>query len=154
MKITESATSTFWKGEQGIQASVQDGDRLYKVNLYVKGSQVRDYSCSCVNGNSYKGMCAHGKALFAYYEDYAKDEKDKEWELSFYSGDIEDNIWYSDVLGTKVAKNTSNPQRQMFAFFLDNDMYCFRTTCYTDYYAEKVDKDEFEKLISSIKLRE
>ena len=89
-----------------------------------------------------------------YYEDYAKDEKDKEWKLSFYSGDIEDNIWYSDVLGTKVAKNTSNPQRQMFAFFLDNDMYCFRTTCYTDYYAEKVDKDEFEKLISSIKLRE
>ena len=33
MKIMESATSTFWKGEQGIQASVQDGDRLYKVNL-------------------------------------------------------------------------------------------------------------------------
>ena len=25
MKITESATSTFWKGEQGIRASVQDG---------------------------------------------------------------------------------------------------------------------------------
>ena len=48
MKITESATSTFWKGEQGIRASVQDGDTLYKVSLYVKGSQVRDYSCSCV----------------------------------------------------------------------------------------------------------
>lgn len=58
MKITESATSTFWKGEQGIRASVQDGASLYKVSLYVKGSQVRDYSCSCVNGNSYMGMCA------------------------------------------------------------------------------------------------
>ena len=64
MKIMESATSTFWKGEQGIQASVQDGDRLYKVNLYVKGSQVREYSCSCVNGNSYKGMCAHAKLVW------------------------------------------------------------------------------------------
>ena len=56
MKITESATSTFWKGEQGIRASVQDGASLYKVSLYVKGSQVRDYSCSCVNGKSYMGM--------------------------------------------------------------------------------------------------
>ena len=33
MKITESATSTFWKGEQGIRASVQDGDSLYKVYM-------------------------------------------------------------------------------------------------------------------------
>ena len=63
MKITESATSAFWKGEQGIRASVQDGDTLYKVSLYVKGSQVRDYSCSCVNGNSCRGMCAHCKSL-------------------------------------------------------------------------------------------
>ena len=68
MKIMESATSTFWKGEQGIQASVQDGDRLYKVNLYVKGSQVRDYSCSCVNGNSYKGMCAHAKLVWEQWK--------------------------------------------------------------------------------------
>lgn len=89
-----------------------------------------------------------------YRKDYAKNEKDKELELYFYSGYNEDNIRYSDVLGTKVAKDTSNPQKLMFAFFLDNDLYCFRTTCYTDYYAEKVDKDEFEKLISSIKLRE
>ena len=40
MKITESATSTFWKGEQGIRASVQDGASLYKVSLYVKGAHV------------------------------------------------------------------------------------------------------------------
>ena len=68
MKITESATSTFWKGEQGIRASVQDGDSLYKVSLYVKGSQVRDYSCSCVNGNSYRGMCAHAKLVWEQWK--------------------------------------------------------------------------------------
>ena len=68
MKITESATSTFWKGEQGIRASVQDGDTLYKVSLYVKGSQVRDYSCSCVNGNSYRGMCAHAKLVWEQWK--------------------------------------------------------------------------------------
>ena len=33
---------------------------------------MKDYSCSCAEGNSYKGMCAHGEALFAYYEDYAE----------------------------------------------------------------------------------
>ena len=68
MKITESATSTFWKGEQGIRASVQDGASLYKVSLYVKGSQVRDYSCSCVNGNSYRGMCAHAKLVWEQWK--------------------------------------------------------------------------------------
>ena len=68
MKITESATSTFWKGEQGIRASVQDGDTLYKVSLYVKGSQVRDYSCSCVNGNSCRGMCAHAKLVWEQWK--------------------------------------------------------------------------------------
>ena len=68
MKITESATSTFWKGEQGIRASVQDGASLYKVSLYVKGSQVRDYSCSCVNGNSYMGMCAHAKLVWEQWK--------------------------------------------------------------------------------------
>ena len=68
MKITESATSTFWKGEQGIRASVQDGASLYKVSLYVKGSQVRDYSCSCVNGNSCRGMCAHAKLVWEQWK--------------------------------------------------------------------------------------
>ena len=68
MKITESVTSTFWKGEQRIRASVQDGDTLYKVSLYVKGSQVRDYSCSCVNGNSCRGMCAHAKLVWEQWK--------------------------------------------------------------------------------------
>ena len=68
MKIMESATSTFWKGEQGIQASVQDGDRLYKVNLYVKGSQVRDYSCSCVNGKFLQGHVRPCKACVGTME--------------------------------------------------------------------------------------
>ncbi|MDO4268830.1 MAG: DEAD/DEAH box helicase [Eubacteriales bacterium] len=64
MKITELKTSTFWKGELGLQADVEDGGSHYKVRLYIKGSQIRDYSCSCVNGNSFRGMCVHGKLVW------------------------------------------------------------------------------------------
>lgn len=64
MKITDIKTETFWKGEMGIRATVEDQQQPYKVNLSVKGSQLRDYSCSCVNGNSYKGMCEHARFVF------------------------------------------------------------------------------------------
>ena len=64
MKITEMKTSTFWKGELGVRAAVEDAGQSYQVNLSVKGSQLRDYSCSCVNGNSYKGMCVHAKKVW------------------------------------------------------------------------------------------
>lgn len=72
MEVTKMQTSNFWKGEVGVKGLVEDQAQTYKVSLYVKGGRVKDYSCSCAEGNSYKGMCAHGKALFAYYEDYAK----------------------------------------------------------------------------------
>lgn len=64
MKITEMKTSTFWKGEMGVRAAVEEAGQSYQVNLSVKGSQLRDYSCSCVNGNSYKGMCVHAKKVW------------------------------------------------------------------------------------------
>ena len=64
MKITEMTVSTFWKGELGIKGTVTDQEQSYKVNLFVKGSQVRDYSCSCVNGNSFRGMCEHAKLMW------------------------------------------------------------------------------------------
>ncbi len=67
MKVTDMTTSTFWKGEVGVKGIAWDGDAAYKVSLYVKGSQVHDYSCSCVNGNSNKGMCRHAKLLWESY---------------------------------------------------------------------------------------
>lgn len=64
MKVIEMTTNTFWKGELGVKGVVVENQEEYKVSLYVKGSQVNDYSCSCAQGNSYKGMCVHSKAVF------------------------------------------------------------------------------------------
>lgn len=64
MKIKEMTTNTFWKGEMGVKGIVEDENKTYKVSLYVKGSQVDDYSCSCVNGNSFRGMCNHAKMIW------------------------------------------------------------------------------------------
>lgn len=69
MKITEMTANTFWKGEMGVRGIVEDGENSYKVSLDIKGSQVRDYSCSCVNGNSYKGMCAHAQCVFGAWQE-------------------------------------------------------------------------------------
>lgn len=64
MKITEMTSHTFWKGEMGVRGIVEDGADRYRVRLEIKGSQVRDYSCSCVGGNSGKGMCLHAQLLW------------------------------------------------------------------------------------------
>lgn len=75
MKIIRMNTSSFWKGEAGVKGLVEDQGEVFDVNLYLGGDRVRDYSCSCVGGNSYKGMCAHGEALFAYYMDRQKESQ-------------------------------------------------------------------------------
>ena len=64
MQITDFRTSTFWKGELGVNADVKDGEQLYTVRLFIKGSQIRDYSCSCVEGNSFRGMCPHAALVW------------------------------------------------------------------------------------------
>lgn len=73
MKIEKMETSSFWKGEAGVKGLVEDQAHIYKVQLYLKNDQVRDYSCTCTEGNSYRGICAHGEALFAYYKKYKKE---------------------------------------------------------------------------------
>ena len=73
MKIEKMETSSFWKGEAGVKGLVEDQAHTYKVQLYLKNDQVRDYSCTCAEGNSYRGICAHGEALFAYYKKYKKE---------------------------------------------------------------------------------
>ena len=75
MKILEMHTDQFWKGEVGIRGLVEEDDHTWRVNLQVKDGRIRDYSCTCPEGNSYKGVCAHGKALFAYYEDSVRNQK-------------------------------------------------------------------------------
>lgn len=70
MKIAKMNTTSFWKGEVRVRGLVEDQAQSYEVSLYLKERQVRDYSCTCEKGNSYKGMCAHEEALFAYYEEY------------------------------------------------------------------------------------
>lgn len=71
MTITEFSVNTFWKGEVAVRGTVEDDNEICSTKIYVKGSQVYDYSCSCARGSSYKGMCSHCKALL---EEYLKRE--------------------------------------------------------------------------------
>lgn len=67
MTVKEISVDTFWKGEVSVNGTVEDQE-AYKAKIYIKGSQVYDYSCSCAGGNSYKGMCRHCSALFEEYK--------------------------------------------------------------------------------------
>lgn len=69
MKIAEMTANTFWKGEMGVRGIVEDGEDTYRVDLDIKGSQLRDYSCSCVKGNSYKGMCRHAEYVWGVWQE-------------------------------------------------------------------------------------
>ena len=69
MKITEMKTSTFWKGELGVQASVEDAGNHYEISLFVKGSQLNGYSCSCVKTGLKKYvMCEHEKFVWEAWQ--------------------------------------------------------------------------------------
>lgn len=69
MKVSHMTTNTFWKGESGVRAIVEDQGEEYKASLHIKGSQVYDYSCSCAQGNSFRGMCPHCNALYEAYKE-------------------------------------------------------------------------------------
>lgn len=73
LNVTGMTTRAFWKGEFGITGFVEDQGQSYKVKMDIKGSNVNSCSCSCAQGNSYKGMCSHAKAVLAHYR-----EKEKE----------------------------------------------------------------------------
>lgn len=77
MRVTDVTVNTFWKGEVQVQGVALDETDKYRVKLYIKGSQIIDYSCSCAAGNSCKGVCIHGKALFEAYESRAREENKK-----------------------------------------------------------------------------
>lgn len=67
--------NAFWKGESGVKALVEDQGKEYRASLHIKGSQVFDYSCSCAQGNSYRGMCPHCNALFEAYKKQASENQ-------------------------------------------------------------------------------
>ena len=54
MKIVKMDTNSFWKGEAGVVGLVEDQAHTFKTKLYLKNGQVKDYSCTCEKGNSYR----------------------------------------------------------------------------------------------------
>ena len=57
------SVDTFWKGEVRVQGQIEDETKIYQTRIFIKGSQIYDYSCSCAEGNSFRGPCVHAKAL-------------------------------------------------------------------------------------------
>ena len=92
MKIRELTVNTFWKGEVGVRGLVEDNRKEYRVQLYGKGSAVRDYSCSCPEGNSWRGMCPHAKALWEAYQKKEKNQGGSGYGLVFTSQEVRTNI--------------------------------------------------------------
>lgn len=74
MKVIGMTTNAFWKGEWKVSGLVEDDGKELKAALYIRGGQIRDRSCSCDQGNSYKGLCEHCEALYAYYKEHAAQE--------------------------------------------------------------------------------
>ncbi|RGY97291.1 DEAD/DEAH box helicase [Clostridium sp. AM58-1XD] len=85
MEISEMTSNTFWKGEVGVKGLAEDQGQIYKASLYVKSGQVFDYSCSCKEGNSYKGMCRHCTALF---EKWKKESEEKNGKTVYTSQEV------------------------------------------------------------------
>ena len=72
MKIIKMSVDTFWKGEVRVQGQIEDETNVYQTRIFIKGSQIYDYSCSCAEGNSFRGPCVHAKAL---QEAFARQQK-------------------------------------------------------------------------------
>lgn len=72
MKIIKMSVDTFWKGEVRVQGQIEDETKIYQTRIFIKGSQIYDYSCSCAEGNSFRGPCVHAKAL---QEAFARQQK-------------------------------------------------------------------------------
>ena len=72
MKIIKMSVDTFWKGEVRVHGQIEDETKVYQTRIFIKGSQIYDYSCSCAEGNSFRGPCVHAKAL---QEAFARQQK-------------------------------------------------------------------------------
>lgn len=74
LTISAYTQNTFWKGESEVKASITEGAHTYRSSIYLKHDQVFDYSCSCQDGNSYKGMCRHCSFLYEEWKRRKKEE--------------------------------------------------------------------------------
>ena len=72
MKIIKMSVDSFSKGEVRVQGQFEDETKVYQTRIFIKGSQIYDYSCSCAEGNSFRGPCVHAKAL---QEAFARQQK-------------------------------------------------------------------------------
>ncbi|MGI6054171.1 MAG: SNF2 helicase associated domain-containing protein [Clostridium sp.] len=75
MEIVELNWDTFWKGEVRIKGRVLDESREYGTSVFIKGSQIFDYSCSCAEGNSFRGPCAHARAVLKAFQEREEEER-------------------------------------------------------------------------------
>ena len=77
MEVKELSSDAFWKGEIRISGKVEDEGHIYHTKVYIKGSQIFDYSCSCSGGKSGRTMCRHGQELCRVYqtEEFGRAEK-------------------------------------------------------------------------------
>lgn len=58
--VTITKADSFWKGETGVNAEVNDGGLSpYRVKLLIKENHIYDYSCSCDEHLQFRGMCRH-----------------------------------------------------------------------------------------------
>ena len=60
------SSDSFWKGEEKLKVSVNDGGRKYQVSLLIKGGCIYQASCQCSVHKEYKGLCCH-EAAAAFY---------------------------------------------------------------------------------------
>ena len=72
MKIIKMSVDTFWKGEVRVQGQIEDETKVYQTRIFIKGSQIFDYSLSCAAGNPILCPCAHAKA---HQEAFARQQK-------------------------------------------------------------------------------
>lgn len=75
MKIREWSVDTFWKGELRVRAFVEEKATEYKTNLFIRGGQLCDCSCSCAKGSSCREPCVHTDYVLSEYQKKARAER-------------------------------------------------------------------------------
>ena len=69
MAVKDISVDTFWKGEVRVSGQVEDQGAVYQTKIYVKGSQIIDYSCSCCREILFGESVANGQELYQVYKD-------------------------------------------------------------------------------------
>ena len=75
MEISRITADVFWKGEARIRGVAAEDGARFETEIYVRGERIFDYSCTCPEGNSFRGPCAHARALWEAYRERRKEEK-------------------------------------------------------------------------------